>query len=78
MGNDSGVAIPGYFISGLFTPSSQGISGWGFSNALPIRHPTSRDSGWYKCPFCGRRQNVKDDGGNCLACKGDVMHESVR
>jgi hypothetical protein len=54
-----------------------GLSSYASSSAYG-RLPTAHDSGWYKCPFCGRRQNVKDDGGNCLSCKGDVMHESVR
>lgn len=61
--------------------------GTGYTFILPsgISHqrqyrqsPTSRDSGWYKCPFCGRRQNVNNDGGNCLSCNGDVMQEGVR
>lgn len=29
---------------------------------------------WYKCPFCGRRQNIDVDGGMCLSCNGDVMY----
>jgi hypothetical protein len=33
---------------------------------------------WYKCPFCGHRQNIDKDGAHCKACCGDVMIEGVR
>lgn len=28
---------------------------------------------YQKCPFCGHRQNVREEGANCRACGGDVL-----
>jgi hypothetical protein len=32
---------------------------------------------WAKCPFCGYRQNIEKDGGNCIRCGGDLFERNV-
>ena len=42
------------------------------------RPPMYARQTWYKCPFCGHRQNIDNDGGECKKCNGDLMHEGVK
>lgn len=69
------------FMSGI---SYSGTAGWAapWSGVDVINHEAARRAranmgDWYKCPFCGRRQNVKEHGAECRGCGGDVMNESV-
>lgn len=76
--------------SGIARVSAVAMDYWSASAHYPYTtgaSPIYRNSGasphyerptWYKCPFCGHRQNIDKDGAHCKTCLGDIMDTNVK